>query len=176
MKILDLGCGKRKLDGAVGVDISADTDADVVHDLNRFPYPFVADEFDAVNADNVIEHLDDVIKVLEELHRITRNGAGIKIIAPFFRSHYAFIDPTHRHFFTVRSFDYFDPEKEFNALYKYSRCKFRVKRVTFDESIKHGITGRLLRWAANKRPVFYEARLSAVFPLNTVTYYLETLK
>lgn len=176
MKMLDLGCGKRKLAGAVGIDISPDSDADVVHDLNKFPYAFADDEFDYVQADNVVEHLDDVIKVIEELHRITKHGASIKIIVPFFRSHYAFIDPTHRHFFTVRSFDYFDPEKDFNKFYKYSRCHFRVKRVVFDEAMPHSFSGRMLAWFANRYPVSYEARLSAMFPLNTLTYYLETCK
>jgi SAM-dependent methyltransferase len=176
MKKLDLGCGKRKLEGAVGIDISPDSDADVVHDLNRFPYPFPADEFDYVQADNVIEHLDDVVKVLDELHRITKNGAEIKVIVPFFRSHYAFIDPTHRHFFTVRSFDYFDPDKDFNRYYKYSRCTFRVRRVLFDEAMPQSLMGGLLRWFANKRPVSYETRLAAIFPLSTLTYYLETYK
>ena len=94
MEILDLGCGKRKQKGAIGIDISKDTDADVIHDLNVFPYPFTDNEFDYVYADNVIEHLDNVVKVLEELHRISKNGATIKIIVPFFRSHYAFINPT----------------------------------------------------------------------------------
>ncbi len=116
MKILDLGCGKRKRKGTVGIDISNDTDADIIHDLNKFPYPFSDNEFDYVYADNIIEHLDDVVKVLEELHRITKEGATIKVIVPFFRSVYAYIDPTHKHFFTVRSFDYFDPEKDFNRL------------------------------------------------------------
>jgi len=176
MKSLDLGCGKRKMPGAVGIDISPDSDADIVHDLNKFPYGFADGEFEFVQADNVLEHLDDVLKVLEELHRITKDGAEIKIIAPFFRSHYAFIDPTHRHFFTVRSFDYFDPDKDFSRLYKYSRCRFRVKKVVFDEAMTHSLPGRLLRWFANKRPVFYEARLSMLFPLNTLTYYLETCK
>jgi predicted SAM-dependent methyltransferase len=100
MKILDLGCGKKKQKGAIGIDISKETDADVIHDLDVFPYPFANGEFDYVYADNVIEHLYDITKVLEELYRITKDGATIKIIVPFFRSHWAFIDPTHRHFFT----------------------------------------------------------------------------
>lgn len=176
MKILDFGCGKRKQKGATGIDISKDTDADVIHDLNVFPYPFADNEFDYVYADNVIEHLGDVVKVLEELHRITRNGATLKIIVPFFRSHYAFIDPTHKHFFTVRSLDYFDSEKDFNQLYKYSRCHFKIKKVLFDENIKHGLFGKVLTWFANKRPIFYETKISMIFPLSTITYYLDTLK
>lgn len=176
MKILDLGCGKRKTEGAVGIDISPDTDADVVHDLNSFPYPFAEGEFDRVKADNVLEHLDDVIKVMEELHRITADGAELKIIVPFFRSLYAFIDPTHRHFFTCRSFDYFDPGKDFNKLYRYSRARFRVKRVVFDEDYPGTLADRLTAKLANWKPVFYEARLSSLLPLSTLTFYLETVK
>lgn len=176
MKILDLGCGKRKRKGAIGVDISEYTDADIIHDLNVFPYPFADNEFDYIYADNIIEHLDNVVKVLEELHRISKNGATIKIIVPFFRSHYAFIDPTHKHFFTVRSFDYFDPEKDFNYLYKYSQRCFRVNKVLFDENIRHRLFGKMITYFANKKPIFYETRISIIFPLNTLTYYLETLK
>lgn len=162
--------------GAIGVDISEDTDVDVIHDLNVFPYPFSDNEFDYVYADNVIEHLDNVVKVMEELHRISKNHATIKIIVPFFRSHYAFIDPIHKHFFTVRSFDYFDPQKDFNRLYKYSRRCFKVKKVLFDENMRHRLFGKMLTWFANKRLIFYETRMSVIFPLNTLTYYLETLK
>lgn len=175
-KILDLGCGKKKREGSVGIDISKYTDADIVHDLNIFPYPFSDNEFDYVYCDNIIEHLDNIVKVLEELHRITKNSATIKIMVPFFRSSYAFIDPTHKHFFTVRSFDYFDPEKDFSRLYKYSRCCFKVKRVEFDENMRHRLFGRMLTWFANKKPIFYETRLSVIFPLNSLTYYLETIK
>jgi len=175
-KILDLGCGKRKREGTVGIDISADTDADVIHDLNVFPYPFSDDEFEYIYADNVIEHLDNVIKVLEELHRITKNGATVKVIVPFFRSVYAFIDPTHKNFFAYKSFDYFDPDNDFNRLYKYSRCTFKVKKVIYDEDMPHGFFGKLLKWAANKKPWFYERKMAAIFPLNTLTYYLETIK
>jgi predicted SAM-dependent methyltransferase len=176
MKVLDLGCGKRKRAGAIGIDISEDTDADIVHDLNQFPYPFVDHEFDYIYADNIIEHLDNVVGILEELHRITKDGATIKIIVPFFRSVYAFIDPTHKHFFTVRSFDYFDPEKEFIKYYKYSKCHFRIEKVVFDEEIKHRFLGKIITWLANRNKLFYESRLSIICPLNTLTYYLRTIK
>ncbi len=37
-RILDLGCGKKKREGAIGVDFSDRHAADVIHDLNVFPY------------------------------------------------------------------------------------------------------------------------------------------
>jgi len=94
MKVMDLGYSKRKQKGAMGIDISKDTDVDVVHDLNVFPYSFTDNEFDYIGADNVIEHIDSAVKVLEELHRISKNGATIKIVISFFRSHYIFTDLT----------------------------------------------------------------------------------
>jgi hypothetical protein len=38
--ILDLGCGIRKRPGTIGLDINPRSDADVIHDLTLFPYPF----------------------------------------------------------------------------------------------------------------------------------------
>ena len=35
LKILDLGCGKKKRSGAIGVDYSDRHNADVIHDLNK---------------------------------------------------------------------------------------------------------------------------------------------
>src|SRR3954462_7038271 len=46
--VLDVGCGSAKWPGAGGLDISAGTDADVVHDLDVRPYPFDDDSFDQI--------------------------------------------------------------------------------------------------------------------------------
>ena len=53
--ILDLGCGNKKRPGAIGIDVNPRCDADVIHDLNAFPYPFAESAFDEIYADNVIE-------------------------------------------------------------------------------------------------------------------------
>src|SRR3954454_22295416 len=73
--VLDVGCGAAKHPGAVGLDISADTDADVVHDLDDLPLPFDDDSFDQVLMQDVIEHVAEPIRFMEELHRICRSGA-----------------------------------------------------------------------------------------------------
>lgn len=76
MKVLDLGCGKKKRPGAIGVDYSDRHDADVIHNLNVFPYPFPDNEFDVIYLDNVLEHLDDPMQVMSEVHRICAVGGG----------------------------------------------------------------------------------------------------
>lgn len=176
LKVLDLGCGNRKRAGAVGIDINPETAADIVHNLNETPYPFKDSEFDEIYADNVIEHLDDVLKVMEELHRISRSGGMIKVIVPYFRAKWAFIDPTHRHFFTVDSFSYFDPEHIHNKLFNYSKARFKVERIVFNETIKRRLLIEGLKKLANKWPGRYETYLSHLVPLDDISFYLRTLK
>src|SRR3989338_7697782 len=101
LTILDLGCGNKKRDGAIGIDFNSRTAADVIHDLNTFPYPLEDSSFEEIYLDNTLEHLDNVIRVMEEVHRISAPNALVKVIVPYFRSPWAFIDPTHKHFFTV---------------------------------------------------------------------------
>lgn len=176
MKILDLGCGNRKRPGAIGLDINPHTDADVVHDLDHYPYPFEASSFDEIFADNVIEHLDNVIRVMEELHRISKSGALIKIIVPFFRAKWAFIDPTHKHFFTVESMTYFEPGHPHSKLYNYSTARFSVDKIVFNETIHRGWITNLVRMVANRWPLRYEKFLSHLYPLDDLTFYLRTVK
>ena len=46
LRILDLGCGMKKTPGSIGIDNYKDSDADFIHDLESFPYPFDGLEFE----------------------------------------------------------------------------------------------------------------------------------
>jgi SAM-dependent methyltransferase len=174
--VLDLGCGTNKRAGAVGVDNNPAAAPDVVHDLEVFPYPFDDSSFDEIRLDNVLEHLDDVVRTMEEIHRIGRPNALVEIYVPYFRSRWAAVDPTHRHQFTVDSFSYFDPAHPFFSEYRYSRARFRIEAVIFNERFsEHGLSGRIGRWA-NRHPQAYEARLSQLFALDELTFRLRVLK
>ena len=179
-KILDLGCGSRKRAGAVGIDRNPSSCADVIHDLDIFPYPFDGSTFDTVYADNVLEHLEDVIAVMEELHRITKAGGTVKVIVPYFRAKWAFIDPTHRHFFTIDSFSYFDPSHIHNKLYNYSKATFTVEKIVFNENVVYNGILRCfvgpVKAMANAWPWAYETFLSHLFPLDSLSFYLRVIK
>ena len=95
IKMLDLGCGRRKVRGCIGIDILPDSDADVIHDLNEVPYPFEDNLFDVIYANDCLEHLDDVIKVMEELYRIAKPKAKIFISVPHFSSHNFYLGSCH---------------------------------------------------------------------------------
>lgn len=172
LRVLDLGCGNKKRPGSIGVDYNARTQPDIVHDLNAFPYPFKDSSFDEIYLDNALEHLNDVMRVMEELYRICRKGGLIKVIVPYFRSHWAYIDPTHKNFFTVDSFAYFDPEHIICKRYDYTLARFKRERVVFNETLKNRWTQKIIIRFANKWPNRYEYYLSSVYPLDDISYYL----
>lgn len=180
-KLLVLGCGKKERPGNPGdtivtVDINENVGADVVHNLDVFPWPFVDGEFDMVHLDNVLEHLNNIVKAMEEIHRITKPGATVTIIVPYFRSKWACVDPTHVHFFTVDTLSYFVQGHAYHERYDYSPCKFKMRRKTFNEGIDQTWFQKLLILFAESNLEFYENKISPIFPLETLTYHMETIK
>lgn len=176
MKILDLGCGKKKRANSIGVDYSDRHNADVIHDLNIFPYPFDSSSIDEVYMDNVLEHLDEPMRVMAEVHRICKPGAIVKVIVPYFRSVWAFIDPMHKTFYTVDSFAYYDPRHIICQCYDYTSTRFYVNKIVFNETLlDKRWTKKLMIKLANKYPNRYETYLSHLYPLDEITYYLTAI-
>ena len=174
--VLDFGCGMRKRPGAIGIDVNPRSSADIIHDLNTFPYPFPDNAFDEIYCDNVIEHLGDVVRVMEELHRIAKPGGEIIIIVPFFPHRQAHTDPTHRHYFGIHSFDYFVEGTAYSS-FQYSETKFMLRSVEFDKGIIHThLFDRILVGFANRRKELYENRIANIFPLRHLTFHLEAVK
>ena len=90
--VLDVGCGVKKYPGAVGIDRNANTSADVLVDLDQFPYPFRDNSFDHVRAVHVIEHVADVIRTMEEFHRLLRAGGHVFIATPHYTDFSSFCE------------------------------------------------------------------------------------
>src|SRR5260370_30897614 len=91
--VLAVGCGALKYHRAMGIDRIAGTAADVVVDLDHFPYPFRDNSFDEVRAIHVIEHVADVIRTMEEFHRLLRNGGAVVFSTPPYTHFSSFFDP-----------------------------------------------------------------------------------
>jgi len=104
---LNLGCGEFRKDGYVNVDYYANAEPDIRHDLNRFPYPFEDDRFALIEADHLLEHLQDPFRVMRELHRISRRDGLIIIRVPHFSR--GFTHAQHCRGFDVSFPLYFDP-------------------------------------------------------------------
>ncbi len=127
MKTLDIGCGKHKTIGAIGLDFVKIQGVDVVHDLNKIPYPFKNKEFDIIYANHVLEHLEiNLDKMLGELCRICKSNGKIVIEVPTFPSMGTFSDPTHKKVFSYFTFDYFGSNEQ--SYYTKSRVKILKRK------------------------------------------------
>lgn len=173
--ILHLGCGTRKVKGAIGMDINPRSTADLIHNLNKFPYPFPANYFETIVAEHILEHLDDLVKVMEEIYRIAKPKAQLYITSSHFSSVDSFTDITHKHFFTSHSFDYFIPSAPLYQLH-YSRAKYIKKSIYLGPKNTTNPFLKLILELINSVAHLYEARLAFMFPVGVIYYHLEVDK
>ena len=164
MKILDVGCGPvSKKEGSIGLDKRAAPHVDVVHDLNQFPYPFTDDEFDWVEMSHIIEHVDRPLNLMNEVHRIAKHGATVRIITPHYTSQLSYGDFEHFHhlgyitFLTLQN----------TGLYKIKKHKLYFTDV-------YKIFGMSL--IANWFPRRWEKYLGFIFPALYIEVFLEVVK
>lgn len=132
-KCLDIGCGAHKRASCIGMDRLAFPGVDVVRDLEVFPWPFDDNEFDSVYASHVLEHLPNLVRTMEEVHRILKPGGAFIVRVPYYRYEGAFRDPTHVRFFTQHTFDYFTPDgaTPLSSMNYYSAAHFTIQSQEF---------------------------------------------
>ncbi len=134
---INLGCGRQYLEDYLNCDVNPRVKADRYFDLDTFPYPLEADSATEIFMDNVLEHLEDIPRVMGELHRILRVRGTLRIIVPYAKSDWAFQDPTHKHFFTEATMNYFSDGFEYSF---YTPYRFRILKanlVAHRKSLRH---------------------------------------
>jgi len=172
--VLDVGCGTRKQEpGAVGIDRIASPAADVVWDLDCYPWPLEDNRFSRIYMSHIIEHFDDCMRAMAEVHRVARDGADVFVVTPHFSSHNSFTDPTHRRHLSLASFEYFTGQ-EF-ASFAGSPYAFEIvsARLTFGGNIVLDNIGRLL-YAMSTR--WYERHAAWIFPAADIHCHLRARK
>lgn len=113
-KELLLGCGSRTVkdfdlgpvvtpfENVVRLDINADHNPDVIHDLRFHPLPFIDNEFDEIHAYEVLEHLANqgdyefFFKEFSEYARILKPGGKFFASCPMVGSPWVWGDPSHK--------------------------------------------------------------------------------
>lgn len=95
---VDLGCGGAKPGGFIGIDRYPLNGVDIVADLDK-ALPLADDSVDLVLASHSLEHVGDLLKTMEEIHRVCRHGAQVCIVAPYHQQHLNLANPYHRQVF-----------------------------------------------------------------------------
>lgn len=173
MLILDMGCGSKLRQGVVRVDLNDQFKPDVIWDLDKYPYPWGENTVDKIILDNILEHLKDPMEAIHECHRILRPQGELEIHVPYFRSPYAFIDPTHRTFYSIYSFDFYIKGTKIYDRYKYTDIEFKLQKRLFDYELGNpGLLKKLLINLANRYPSYYEFYFSHIIPLHQLSFCL----
>lgn len=149
LRRLNLGCGYDIRSDYVNVDTCDLPGVDVVISVDPFhpSLPFADEEFDEIIAFHVLEHMAHKPKIIEELWRIARHNARIKIKLPDRNHSDAFLDPTHFSYWEVDTIDFYLPG---HLRGYYSPAKFGLLRKY--------TTSREIYWellAMRHRPVLH---------------------
>lgn len=151
MKVVDIGCGKNKIKGAIGIDLDPSSDADIIVDIEKKSIPLADNSVDKVVSKHLLEHVEDPIRLLEEIHRILKNGGEIFVEVPHYSSYIAH-GLGHRHYFSY---------KELVQTFKNAiDCDIIKSEITFYKTFR--LVG--IKYLANRFPVNYERFWAYIFP------------
>jgi hypothetical protein len=171
MKKLNLGCGTDIRTGWVNLDKFSLTGVDIVHDLSKLPLPFRDNEFGEILCQDVLEHLE-YIPLLKELFRVSAKGCRLKIRVPHFTSLNNFLDPTHKKYFSFRTFDYFVNDTGTGRSYYFDFAFNRINYsfITFPKNLYfyNIIIEKLVNINNGTRKLYEGTFLSRLFPAENV--------
>ena len=167
--MLDVGCGAAKRAGAVGIDVMPVPGVDVVHDLNRYPWPLSDSEFDRVLFTSSLECLDNVVRAVEEAHRVAKPGGRVEIHTTHFASSNSYWDPLQKWHFSYYTFDYFLADFVYPI---YTDRKYRMIQKKFLFRRKWGMGQILSKLSARRYEKYYAHR----YPPYRLFFELEVVK
>ena len=124
--IIDIGCGTKKLDGAFGLDRRKELGVNVICDFEH-AVPLKTNSVDVVYMSHVLEHIRDLVSFMEEVYRVCRPGAEVRVIVPYYTSRGAFRDPTHVRFIAEDTFQYFEPPTNYGI-----KTNFKIEKIEYD--------------------------------------------
>ena len=119
---LDIGCGKDKKPGFIGVDIDKNSDADVI--ASALNLPFSDSTVSEIHCAHLVEHFHpvDAQKFFNEIYRVLKDGgtALLKIDRDWSESRLLRKDPEHKKRYSVQEI------KEMVKKFKISKAKRRI--------------------------------------------------
>ena len=139
-RVVELGCGARKIPGAFGIDIADGPEVDLVHDLDIVPWPVADASCDAVSLNHVIEHLGNIPRAVGECARILARGGLLWVATPHFSDVSSWTDPTHRFHLGLRSLEpfYLGAGAAWRLEQVYVRLNGRWRNIGYERWINRG--------------------------------------
>lgn len=171
--VLELGCGKKKRQGAIGIDRIDLPEVDIVADVEE-GLDFLPDGcVDEIYARSFFEHVENFEGLMSEIVRVLKKGGKVFVFVPHFSNPYYYSDPTHKRFFGLYSFYYF-VDSRYQLKRKVPNYYFDTKirivslKLVFDSPFFFGrIIKKILGAIFNLSRSFqewYEENLCYIFP------------
>jgi SAM-dependent methyltransferase len=144
---LNLGAAKTYIPGFVNIDIHPRAELSLDLGVDRLPFP--DDSVGTVVSHHTLEHVPDYLFALGEIHRVLAHDGELLLSLPYATlTEYHLINPYHRHNFTERSFDFFDPALLKGSAAEDGPVAFRRACVRFSYIGWYGMAPRPVRvWA-----------------------------
>ena len=105
---IDLGCGTQVHPGYTGVDLLPLPGVEIVRDVDRHGLPFSDSTISHVYTAHFLEHVHNLVFVMNDIHRASCHDAIVEISVPTLLGPYSAADPTHVHLFNARTLSYFE--------------------------------------------------------------------
>lgn len=130
---LDVGCGKNKKEGFIGLDISRDSNADIITAASNLP---VKDfRIDEINCSHLLEHLypNEARQLFDEIYRVLRGGGkvNLKIDRDWTKRRLLKKDTEHKYRYSEKEIkemvSSFSEKKVKRRIYRFDRYKLRNK-------------------------------------------------
>lgn len=177
---LDLGAGLKGRQDCFTLDHKELPGVDIVADLNE-PLDGLPDNcVGELYTRHTLEHIDRLLPLLAEMHRISRADGKIEITVPHFSNPYFYSDPTHVRFFGLYSMYYFVNPEDQPASRRvppyYTETRFFLDNIWIDfyqRSLWDRIAAPLFSRVVNHSlgwQDFYERRLCPFFHAWQITY------
>lgn len=174
---LIIGSGIKTNREYINLDISNCKGVDVVHDFNIYPFPFEDNQFSEIQIPNSIHCVENLSKFMDEIYRISKASAIIKITAVHFLSPINCQDPYFRTRIGYNTFDVFSTNNAHSSAQGISydsQAIFRINKIKWIFS-----ENKYLKWLSfipNIFPKFYARFGYFYFPSNALEFELRCVK
>ncbi|MCF7954338.1 MAG: class I SAM-dependent methyltransferase [Phycisphaerae bacterium] len=182
---VEIGCGRKKKAGRLGIDISDLPGVDIVADIEKGLSFLPDNSVDAVHSRSVLEHIDNFEGLMREIVRVLKPSGKAFIYVPHFSSPYFYSDYTHRRPFGLYTFYYFvdtenQPSRKVPDYYSDIKIRVTLIKLKFRSSFKvlnpfRKLFGRIINCHPRLQE-YYEENLCYMFPCHGIEVEFEPVK
>lgn len=175
--VVELGCGRKKKQDRIGIDLADLPGVDIVADIEQ-GLCFLPDKsVDEIHSRSVLEHIENFEGLMKEMVRVLKPDGTAHIYVPHFSSPYFYSDYTHRRPFGLYTFNYFvdaehQPARKVPDYYTDVRIRILSLKLKFRSTFKllnplRKIWGRFINLHPGLQR-FYEENLCYILPCHGI--------